>query len=97
MLMLEFSSGSTVAWHRSMAHAPLYPSLYHLRRNWFSENFAAQVDLRWIMQQINETPVLNKGDEVTSREVWERPVLERLAARLAESNSNAGTDFFSPS
>jgi len=49
------------------------------------------------MQQINETPVLNKGDEVTSREVWERPVLERLAARLAESNSNAGTDFFSPS
>jgi hypothetical protein len=37
------------------------------------------------MQQVVGTPVPNNDGEVVSREAWERPVLERLAAQEAQN------------
>ena len=44
------------------------------------------------MQQVVGTPVPNSDGEVVSRETWERPVLERLAAQEAQNNSLPGAD-----
>ena len=49
------------------------------------------------MQQLVGTPALNSDDEVVSREAWERPILERLAAQEAQNLSHGGVDSFSPS
>ena len=63
-----------------------------LRQKKFSEIFSAPTILEQIMQQAIGTPISDKDNEIITREPWERPTLERLAAQEAQDNVAGSSD-----